>query len=631
MKPFLEDLRRAPRRLLPLVYLIPLAYLLQPVFWTALDGRFFNFFHSKRPVAPWSEVVVVGIDEATRSEVFPRPVFPLSRHVPEHSAVIRELAEAGARSIVFDLEMGPDAYVEPPQELAGAMRRAERVYLVMSLGEKRLPTGAGDAIVLQPVRYPDTLLVSASQGAFVIDVDADADGIVRRFTPDPRLRRLGLETLPERLAGVSHDGPMLIEFPSVTSTIPTLSYRDVLSGDVAEGTVGGKIVLIGLTEDPLTDFVDVPRRQKLGGGVEAFGQSGVVVLAAITETLLKGAPIRDGGWPVVLLWNVLWSATCVAVISRRRPESAAFVVIGVIAAALTATGFLHALADFVLPAGLLLGCLFLVGSHAIVTSYVRTSKELHEEEIENERVRKEMEMARRTQEGFLPDEIPSVEGLDIWGTNVSSLAVSGDYFDVIDLGEGRPIVFTIADVSGKGLPASLLMSNVQAGLHCHAFHETFDLKTTADNLNRLVHNNTEVGKFVTMYLAEIDKVSHHLRYVRAGHDAPIIISSDGSERLLEEGTCVLGFFGEMDCEVAELDLADGEVLCLYTDGVTEAGDPGANEFGVEGIVEVLREHRHESAEEIGKAIIDAVWSFTGLEHQADDVTLVILKVTDLTP
>jgi serine phosphatase RsbU (regulator of sigma subunit)/CHASE2 domain-containing sensor protein len=626
VKPFFSDLRRVPRRLLPLVYLIPLAYLLQPVFWTPLDGRFYNFFHSKRPVAPWSEVVVVGIDEATRSEAFTRPIFPLSRHVPEHSAVIRELAEARARAIVFDLEMGSDAYVEPPHELAESIRQAERVFLVMSLGEKRLPTGAGDAIVLQPVRYPDTLLARASRGAYVVDVDADADGIVRRFAPDGRLERLGLETLPERLAGVRHEGPMPIEFPSVDTSIPLLSYLDVLSGDIEEGAVDDKIVFIGLTEDPLTDFVDVPRRQKLGGGAEAFGQSGVVVLAAITETLLRGAPIRDGGWPIVLLWNVLWCAACVAVVSRRRPEFAAFVVLGIMVVALTATGFLHALADLVLPAGLLLGCLFLVGAHAIVTSYVQTSKELHAEEVENERVRKEMETARRTQEGFLPDEIPKVEGLDIWGTNVSSLAVSGDYFDVIDLGEERPLVLAIADVSGKGLPASLLMSNVQAGLHCHVFQDSFDLKKTAENLNRLVHHNTEAGKFVTMFLAEIDKKTHHLRFVRAGHDAPIIMSPDGAERLLEEGTCVFGFFAESECEVAEQDLAGGEILCLYTDGVTEAGDPGANEFEVEGIVRVLREHRDESAEEIGKAIIDAVWSFTGLENQADDITLVILKV-----
>jgi len=616
-----------PRRFLPLVYLIPLAYVLQPILWTALDGRFYNFFHSKRPVAPWSEVAVVGIDEATRSEVFPRPVFPLSRHVPEHSTVIRELVEAGARAIVFDLEMGADAYADPPVELAETMRWADRVFLVMSLGEKRLPTSAGDAVVLLPMRYPDTLLVAASQGAYVVDVDADADGIVRRFAPDRRLGRLGLETLPERLAGVKCDEPMPIEFPSVEVTIPFVSYRDVLSGDTPEGAVDGRIALIGLTEDALTDFVDVPRRQKLGGGVEAFGQSGVVVLAAITETLTGGAPIRDAGWPVVLLWNALWSAACVAVISRRRPELAAFVVLGIIAVALTATGLLHARADLVMPAGLLLGCLFFVGSHAIVTSYVQTTKELHAEEVENQRVQKEMETARITQEGFLPKEIPVVEGLDIWGTNVSSLAVSGDYYDVIDLGEGRPIVFTIADVSGKGLPASLLMSNVQAGLHCHVFQDSFDLRRTAENLNRLVYSNTETGKFVTMFLAEIHKDTHHLRFVRAGHDAPIIMSPDGSEKLLEDGTCVLGFFGESDCEVSELDLADGEILCLYTDGVTEAGDPGATEFEVEGIVGVLREHRHESAEEIGRAIIKAVWDFTGLEHQADDVTLVILKVT----
>ena len=615
------------RRLVPLVYLIPLAYLLQPVFWKGLDGRFYNFFHSKRPVAPWTEVVVVGIDEASRSEVFPRPVFPLSSHVQQHSIAVRQLKNAGASAIVFDLEMGPDAYVEPPVELAETFRWADNVFLVMSLEERCLRNGADDVTVLQPVRYPDSLLVAASEGAYVVDVDADADGVVRRFDPDWRLDRLGLQTLPERLANTELKTSMLIEFPSVEENIPVVSYRDVLSGNVPEGAIKHKVVFIGLTEDSLTDFVDVPRRQTLGRGVEAFGQSGVVVLAAITETLLRGAPIKAAGWPLTLLWNILWSVACVVSIPKRRPELAAFVVLSVMVAALVATGFLNALAGLVLPAGLLLGCLFLVGSHAIITFYVRTSKELHAEEVENERVRKEMAMARATQERFLPDAIPEVAGLDIWGTNVSSLSVSGDYYDVIDLGEGHSILFAIADVSGKGLPASLLMSNVQAGLHCHAFQESFDIKRTAVNLNRLVHDNTESSKFVTMLLAEIDKRTHHLRYVRAGHDAPIVMSADGSERLLEEGTCVLGFFGELDCEVAEVTLGKGEILCLYTDGITEAGDPGANEFGIEGIVSVLRGHRNKSASEIGRAIIDAVWGFTGLEHQADDVTLVILKIT----
>ena len=312
--------------------------------------------------------------------------------------------------------------------------------------------------------------------------------------------------------------------------------------------------------------------------------------------------------------------------SRTRPAAAAFTALGVIAACLVATGFLHARADLVLPGGLVLGSLLLSGAFTLVSDHVQTAKELHAEEVENERVHKELETARATQERFLPDEIPSVEGLDVWGTNVSSLAVSGDYFDVIDLDGGKPLIFAIADVSGKGLPAALLMSNVQAGLHCHAFQSDFDLKLTTENLNRLVHENTDPGKFVTFFVGAIDKETRVLRYVRAGHDNPILVSRDGNVRLLEEGSFVLGFVPDAEYDVAEVQLEEGDVLCLYTDGVTEARNRADEEFEVEGVVRVVSERRAQSAEAVGNALLEAVRSFSQLERQADDVTLVIVKV-----
>ncbi|MBD3348039.1 MAG: SpoIIE family protein phosphatase, partial [Candidatus Eisenbacteria bacterium] len=341
---------------------------------------------------------------------------------------------------------------------------------------------------------------------------------------------------------------------------------------------------------------------------------------------IRGAPIRDAPWPITLGWILLWCVGCVLLMSRTRPAAAAFTALGVIAACLVATGFLHARADLVMPGGLVLGSLLVVGAFTLVSDHVQTAKELHAEEVENERVRKELETARATQERFLPDEIPEVPGLDVWGTNVSSLAVSGDYFDVIDLGDGKPLVFTIADVSGKGLPAALLMSNVQAGLHCHAFQGEFDLKLTAENLNRLVHRNTDEGKFVTLFLGAIDKETRALRYVRAGHDNPILVSADGDVRQLSEGSFMLGFIPETEYDIAEVSLKEGDVLCLYTDGVTEARNPADEEFELEGIVRVVTERREDDAEAIGKALLASVRGFSQLERQADDVTLIVIKV-----
>jgi serine phosphatase RsbU (regulator of sigma subunit) len=385
-------------------------------------------------------------------------------------------------------------------------------------------------------------------------------------------------------------------------------------------------VFVGLVEDPWRDFVSVPRLQKQGQGVDVFGLHGVVVLAAITETLLRGAPIRDAGPVATLAWTLFWCLLAVSILPRRHPTKAAMTVAGLIAVAIVVTGVLHVRANIIFPAGFVFGALFLCGTQALISSYVETTKALNAEEMENERTRQEMLMARRAQETFLPSEIPVVEGVGVWGINVSSLTVSGDYYDVVDLGEDGPLVVVIADVSGKGLAASLIMSNVQAGLHSHMLQERFELKRAAENLNRLVHANTEAGKFVTLFVAEYNKSTRELRYVRAGHDEPIVSSADGTVRKIEDGGFVLGFMPDVEYDVGAMGLVDGDVLCLYTDGVTEARSPEGEEFGIERLTDTVRKNRERQAPEVGGAILSAVREFTQIEQQADDVTLVVLKV-----
>ena len=126
-------LRKWIRRWLLVIILFPIVYLLRPVFWTPLDFRFYNYFHSKRTVPEWTEVVVVSIDEATCSEVFENPVYPLSRHIDAHALVVEQLVAADARAIVFDLQLTEDVFDRPPDRLADAFRSSGKVHLVMSL------------------------------------------------------------------------------------------------------------------------------------------------------------------------------------------------------------------------------------------------------------------------------------------------------------------------------------------------------------------------------------------------------------------------------------------------------------------------------------------------------------------
>lgn len=283
----------------------------------------------------------------------------------------------------------------------------------------------------------------------------------------------------------------------------------------------------------------------------------------------------------------------------------------------------HPLGD---SAELVLRLALVVGIVALAGRQVAVVRRLRIEEAETARMRQELTFARRTQERFLPQELPVVPGLELWGVNLSSQEVSGDYYDIRDIPDSGRLVLAIADVSGKGVPAALLMSAVQAGLHSRLLDGELDIEKTMQGLNRLVHQDAATGRFVTMFLAEIDKTTRRLRYVRAGHDLPIVVSRDGAVRRLDEGDAFLGLFPHVKYDAAEVELRPGETLCLYTDGVTEAVGAGGEMFDEERLIEVLVRHRLETAEAIGSAVVEAVGNFSRLPRLADDATLVVVKV-----
>jgi serine phosphatase RsbU (regulator of sigma subunit)/CHASE2 domain-containing sensor protein len=616
-------------RVLPLAFLLPLAYLLRPVLWAPLDFRSYNYFHSKRPVPPWTEVVVVGIDRATRDSTLSRPVFPISRHEEQHALLTRRLDQARARAIAFDLSFDTESFFgHRPDSLAAAFRASGKVSLVTAVEDaQRFGGPRGTARIIRSLP-PDSLLLASSQGAFLANVQLDPDGTLRRF--DPSIAPLGLETLPEHLAGRRFSRAVPIEFPSLERPMPIVSYRDVLDGRAdALARVEGKIVLVGAVDVGTADEVVVPRRQDLGDGRTGFRLPGCVALAAVTETLCRGAPLRDARPGAVLAWNLAWSLVLVGALPRGRPVLAAFLALLVGAAAIVVTGWLHARASVVLPAGLLFGCLLIVGSFTLISFHLETSKRLAAEEADNRRIHRELMLARETQTRFLPQDIPSLPGLDVWGTNISSLEVSGDYYDVQDPGAPRPLVVAIADVSGKGLPAAMLMSVVQAGLHTMLVQDRFDLTNAMQTLNRVVHGNVRAEQYVTMLLVTIERDARSLRYVLAGHEGPLLLSGAGEMRRLEDGGGFpLGMFPEASYDMGSAALAAGDVLCLYTDGITEAMDREETFFGAERLREVLLAHRAESAAEIGESILAAVQEHARGVPQADDITLVVVRVID---
>lgn len=268
-----------------------------------------------------------------------------------------------------------------------------------------------------------------------------------------------------------------------------------------------------------------------------------------------------------------------------------------------------------------------------VLARIQTSLTLREEwtrrretdRLTGERVRRELWRARETQEALLPNEFPRISGAEVWGVNASSTEVSGDYFDVVEIESGGALVLAIADVSGKGLPAALVMSNVQACLRTQLLDGVNDPAVLMRGLNHVVYRATAPDTFVTMWIGSYDCSTRTLRYARAGHEIPYVVRAGGI-RTLDEGGPVLGIAPEVEFIAAEEALAPGELLCLYTDGVPDACVHDGEPFGHGRLVEALSSGSGDNAERVGRTILANVRDFIENTSQVDDVTLLLLRV-----
>src|ERR1700730_3052400 len=242
---------------------------------------------------------------------------------------------------------------------------------------------------------------------------------------------------------------------------------------------------------------------------------------------------------------------------------------------------------------------------------------LHEQEHE-------IAEARSIQQGFLPKEIPQLAGYEIASAWQSARVVGGDYFDVLPFDQ-ETFGLCIADVAGKGMPAALLMSNLQAAVRGFASPLVPPNELCA-RLNSLLRRNMASDRFITFFYAQLDGPGRMLRYVNAGHNAPIVMHQDGSHHRLQEGGGVLGIFPNQSFALGTIRLEPGDRLVLFTDGVTEAGNTEGEEFGEERLVRLLNENRGASAKEIEKKILGAAAEFSRRNWQ-DDATLLILVVS----
>jgi serine phosphatase RsbU (regulator of sigma subunit) len=268
----------------------------------------------------------------------------------------------------------------------------------------------------------------------------------------------------------------------------------------------------------------------------------------------------------------------------------------------------------------------LAGSfNEIAASLERQRREL----IEKERLDEDLEVALAIQRRFLPQRPPEVAGLDVAGISVPSREVGGDLFHYLELPGGR-LAVALGDVSGKSVPAALIMSNVMAALRAEVQHEA-EVEKSMERVNRLLAEQIEPGRFVTLFYGIVDPAAGRLRYTNAGHNPPLRISAAGEVSWLREGGLPLGVEADSRYPAAECPLERGDLLVVYSDGVTEAEGPGVDGrpplFGEHRLVEVTAASGTRSAAAVVEALLAAVKAFAGDRPQADDVTLVVVRRT----
>jgi sigma-B regulation protein RsbU (phosphoserine phosphatase) len=248
---------------------------------------------------------------------------------------------------------------------------------------------------------------------------------------------------------------------------------------------------------------------------------------------------------------------------------------------------------------------------------------LYAQERELVRMQEEYRLAAKIQQELLPARPPDVPGYEIFGTNIPALAVGGDYFDFIRI-DDRRLAICIGDVSGKGLPASLLMANLQASLRGQS-RQTLSPRECLSRSNRLLYESTAAEKYATVFYGILDTESHRFRYCNGGHEHPLLVAPSGKVVELVTGGVALGLLESFPYEEAEVSFMPGGLLVMYSDGVTEAMTASGEQFGRAKLEGVVAEERSATLQGLGEKIVGAVRAHAGAAPQSDDITLVAVR------
>ncbi len=633
-----QFLRRPGARLLAgflfslLVYVVALHF----GWFSTVDQKVYDLGLSLRsPSAVQADVVLIAIDKRSIDECFPPPAFPISRHLSQHAQIIERLDAAGADLIVFDVLFDSLGSVEPDElsRFAAVLERTGKVVLAGVIEKAALPDNrAGFVVTKEQLCLPPENIRTFAKGFGLVNMPIDPDGYIRKCYlaksfKDQSFLSLSHEVV--RLYRKREESPhgentFYIDYASFGNAIRSIPYATVLSGEGWQRGVENKVVLVGVVQNGSVDAYKVPLSTPSG---QLDGKMfGAEIQSLAIQTLLSGTMIHQASHTVVFGLGVLALLILSFVLSRVRAILGFAVTFAVLI--LTIVGALISTAELsvVFPIGPLL--LSLAGAalamFTVNLTGLRGVAEIQEKFITD--MKDDLDSAHMIYENLQPREFHLNDNVQISAMQIPCKEVGGDYYDIIPLPDNR-IGVLIADVSGKGVTGSLIMANLQ-GHFRHAAREVLSPAAMLREFNESVAKAAaSQARFVTLFYGVLDCKSLTLIYSNAGHCYPIICSTGGQVRSLTEGGPLLGPFPDLEWTDYNVTLINGDVLCLYTDGVTEAGgDEPQKQFGEERIITCLKEKCNEPAEAIKSYIYETCKQFVGGQSFDDDLTLLVLKM-----
>jgi CHASE2 domain-containing sensor protein len=633
-----QFLRRPGARLLAGFLFSLLVYILALHFgwFSTVDQKVYDLGLSLRsPSSVQADVVLVAIENRSVNECFPPPAFPVSRHLRQHAQIIERLDAAGADLIVFDVLIDSLGNVGPDEinRFTDVLERSGKVVLAGAIEKVALPdTRSGLVVTREQLCLPPENIRTFAKGFGLVNMPIDPDGCIRKCYLAKSFNNRSFLSLSheavrlycKREKSLSSENTFYIDYASFGKVIRRIPYATVLRGDGWQPAVENKVVLVGVVENGSVDAYKVPISSPSGRlDGKMFGAE---IQALAIQTLLSDTMILQASQTEIFGLGAIVLLILSFVLSRVRAITGFTVTFAVLILIIVGALISTAELSVVFPIGPLL--LSLAGTALFMFTVnltgLRSVTEIQEKFISD--MKDDLDSAHMIYENLQPREFHLNDNVQISTMQIPCKEVGGDYYDIIPLSENR-IGVLIADVSGKGVSGSLIMANLQG----HFRHTAREVQSPAALLREFNESVAQVAasqaRFVTLFYGVLDCTSLTLTYSNAGHCYPILCSSDGQARALTEGGPLLGPFPDLEWTDYNVTLINGDVLCLYTDGVTEAGgDEPQRQFGEERIITCLKERYKEPAEAIKSYIFEACKQFVGGQSFDDDLTLLVLKM-----